>query len=395
MNEVVLGYYSPTEWVFYPDVYALYKTIIINQEVFDRVIDEGRNSPSDYRKTKAEVFSLLKEREILIPTEYGVSTHTRETLESVVNHFLVNYQDDMYALGEVAFRSFIAHEKNTLEHIIRPEDPHYSGVASMLPRLESVQKMLADHAPIDEIPNFREILKRYFEEVLISPLFSPDGYNPIFQWEGYSHFEEWVLKRRRDQELAWERTKKGASRKVLSAFTEILIPGRILRSANEVGKLVNHWDSFHGVREHVEKTNNAIWNEIAAARSIEPDKEGEFVADFERFLALRVNGVSNMVAETDAAVEEYKRSSLSHRIGKFFIQTLGSIVPGTGGLASLLEDLHSHFVESQVKSCSPIRGLLEYERIVSKATLGKIEDSMVKCSVSGSEYTPVTYWDQV
>ncbi|MHA2023154.1 MAG: hypothetical protein ACTSWQ_05790, partial [Candidatus Thorarchaeota archaeon] len=356
MSEVVLGYHSPTEWVFYPDVYALYSRIIINKDVFDKVIEEGKNSPSVYRKTKAEVFSLLEEKEILVPTEYSVSTSISETLESVVNHFLVNFKNDMYALGEMAFRSFIAHEKNTLEHIVQPDDPHYSGVVSMLPRLESVHKMVSDHTPIDEIPNFREILKRYFEEVLISPLFSPEGYNPIFQWEGYSHFEEWVLKRRGDQEMAWERTKKGTSRKVLSAFTEVLIPGRILRSTNEVGKLINHWDTFHEVRKHIETTNKAIWGEIEAAHLIEPDKEGEFVADFERFLELRVNSVSNLVAETDAAIEEYERSSLTHRIGKFFIQTLGSIVPGTGGLASLLEDLHKHFVESQVRSCSPIRG---------------------------------------
>ncbi len=395
MSKVVLGYHSPTEWLFYPDVYALYQTITINKDVYERVIEEGKNSSSEYRKTKSEVFTLLKEKEILLPVEYAVETNTKQTLEKLFSHFLDNYLDDMYALGEVAFQAFIAHERNTLEHIIQPEDPHYSDVASTLPRLESIHHLVSARAPIDEIPNFRAILKRYFEEVLISPLFSPESYNPIFQWEGYSHFEEWVLNRRRDHEMAWHRTKKGSTRKVLSAFTEVLVPGRILRSAKEVDKVVKHWESFKEVRKHVKKTNQDIWNEIESTQKIEPDNEFEFVNDFERFLQLRINSVSNMIAETDAAVKDYKRSNLSHRIGKFFIQTIGSIVPATGGLASLLEDLHNHFVDGEIRSCSPIRGLLEYERIVSKATTGRIEDQMAKCSISDSEYTPVTYWDQV
>jgi hypothetical protein len=32
-NTVVLGYHSPTEWVFFPEVVALYDAIVINEDV--------------------------------------------------------------------------------------------------------------------------------------------------------------------------------------------------------------------------------------------------------------------------------------------------------------------------------------------------------------------------
>ena len=132
-NVVVLGYHSPTEWVFFPEVIALYDTIVINQDVFEKTVGEGEDSPSVYENTKAELLKELKRKGVLLPDEYPVKEPHQRQLDEIVDHFFINHEPKMRQLLICAFETFIKHEKDTLEKLVSPEDPHWNDVATQLP----------------------------------------------------------------------------------------------------------------------------------------------------------------------------------------------------------------------------------------------------------------------
>lgn len=117
-NKVVLGYHSPTEWVFFPEVVALYDAIVINEDVFQKTVGEGESSPSIYEVTKAELLKELKRKRILIPQKYPVNENHQRKLDEVVTYFFTHHEAEMRQLLIYAFETFIQHEKDTLERLV-------------------------------------------------------------------------------------------------------------------------------------------------------------------------------------------------------------------------------------------------------------------------------------
>jgi len=231
------------------------------------------------------------------------------------------------------------------------------------------------------------------EDVFFSPLISPSAYNPIFQWEGYAPFEEWILGLREDKSEAYERIKKGTQIKILSAFAEIAIPARPpLKDANDAYKVLEKWDDFRPVRELIDKTNKEIWSEIERINQLDDTEIPEFVQYFEDLLRSRMSNINNQIRLVDYYMEHEKCKS-SWKIFRAMILTIGSIAPGTGGLESLLECLYQKFIEDDVKKdYSNLKGLFEYERILNSLSLSK-EPIPPVVNVS-KPYIPISYWDE-
>ena len=105
---------------------------------------------------------------------------------------------------------FIQHEKDTLAKLVSPEDPHWKDAAAQLTRLEKVKTALINGALLADFPQQRSVAKRYFEDSILTPVAFKSGYNPVFQWEGYSRFEEFLLSYRRGTETQRKAIEKGA-----------------------------------------------------------------------------------------------------------------------------------------------------------------------------------------
>jgi len=392
-NVVTLGYHSPTEWVFYPEVPALYSKIRMNKTVYDKTILE-QTSESLYRRTKAENLLALKEQGRLEPVHYEIEATVKDKLNSLMDIFFIKYQDDMYALAVKAFDAFISHERQTLKNLMRQDDPHWKNASEKLPGLEKNRELIKSRVALDQIPNLKAILTKYFEDCLFTPLVCVETYNPIFQWEGYAYFEEWLLnKRKRTKTRHFKNIQKGGELTILKSWSEIILPHTIIRDSNQISALARKWEDFAPVRELIANTNNEIWQEIAKVTHLNHKERTEFVKDFERFLQIRSENVASTIQESKQTDLDFKSYNTEHKIAQLFIQTIGSEIPCAGGLTNWLSDLFDSEIENSVKNYSPIAGLFEYERIVRKV-LAEHTAPRTKCEVV-TDYTPIIYWNEV
>lgn len=388
-----MGYHSPTEWIFFPNVVALYESIIINKVVYEETISRGQSSPSGYEYRKAIILEELKQSGKLRPMSYDISDREKEKLSTLIGALFKNYPNKIGELSANAYDAFCKHEIETINYLASPSDPHYVDVEIQVQRLKKEGSLLKQNVPLSSIPHLKNIITPYFEDVFFSPLISPSSYNPIFQWEGYAPFEEWILGLREDKSEAYERIKKGTQYKVLSAFAEIAIPARPpLKDANDAYKVMEKWDDFQPVRELIDKTNKEIWSEIETINQLDDTEIPEFVQYFEDILRSRMSNINNQIRLVDNYIERKKCKS-SWKILRAMILTIGSLVPGTGGLESLLEYIYQKFIGQEIKADYPnFSGLFEYERILNSLSLSK-EPIPPVVSVS-KPYIPISYWDE-
>ena len=391
-NIVVLGYHSPTEWVFFPEVVALYDTIIMNGVVFDNSVQKGEHSLSGYESAKAQLLKELNSMGILRPQQYPASDDQHRKLESIVDYFFMNHESEMRQMLVYAFDAFIGHEKATLEKLVSPEDPHWRDVASQLPRLEKIRTALAQGEPLSDFPQLRSIVKRYFEDCILTPAIFTSGYNPVFQWEGYGRFEEFLLCFRVSKAKQKNGIKKGTVLKVLKSISEVVVPFRVIRNPKEMERMTRKWKAFTSIRQYVTRMNRELWEVIDGYHERDENKQHEFVNDFNLMLQMRIAILNRQIEEIDIDVER-NRSSFFSKIVRFIIATLGSIIPGTAGFSQVLDDVHANLIRRQVKERYPaLRAVFEYESLVN--TLELSGKPIAPISRILNEYKPVEYWDQ-
>jgi len=392
-NKVVLGYHSPTEWVFFPEVTALYDHIIINQSVFDKTVREGERTTSIYRATKAELLKVLEQQGVLIPTQYPIGETEKEQLSQLVDYFFTRHEVAMRQLLIYAFDAFIQHEKATLEKLITADDPHWQDVAVQLPRLENMKDALNSGSPLAEFPHHLDIAKRYFEDSILTPVAFQSGYNPVFQWEGYARFEQFLLKFRRGEVAQRESIKKGTELYVIKSLSDILLPFRVVRSPDEISTVVTKWKAFADIRCYVSELNGQLWNTITSASEVAKSEQRSFIEDFNSMLNARMNSLNHQIREIDQETEKEQISVFS-RITRFIMATLGSIIPGTGGVGQILDEVHSALIKRHVRQNYPtLTAVFEYERLLN-AQKPK-QSKPLSISLIGKEYETVEYWDQI
>lgn len=390
-NLVVLGYHSPTEWVFFPEVVALYDTIVINLDVFEKTVGEGENSPSVYESTKATLLKELQRKKVLIPKEYPVIEHHQLKLEEIVEHFFIHHEEEIRQLLIYAFEMFIQHENDTLEKLVSPEDPYWSDVASQIPRLKKVKAALIDGSPLSGLPQLRSLAERYFEDSVLTPVAFKSGYNPVFQWEGYSRFEQFLLSYRRGTEAQRKSIEKGAELRVLKSLSDVILPFRIVKSPDGIARVINKWEAFREIREYIAELNVDLWKIISDCEEDDEAKQKEFIDDFNSMLDLRMKNLNSQIYQVDQEAEQ-AQASLFSKITRFIIATLGSTIPGTGGFGQVLEDAYMALVKKQVRErYTALNAIFEYERILS--SLVSKAPASVFTSAFMQEYKPVMYWD--
>ena len=156
-TEVVLGYHSPTEWVFFPNVVALYDSITINKVVYDETIRRAYSSPSGYEYRKAIILEELKQSGKLRPTSYDVSNGEKEKLSKIIESLFKNYSNKIGELSANAYDAFCKHEIETINSLASPSDPHYKDVEIQVQRLKKEGSLLKQHAPLSSIPHLKNI----------------------------------------------------------------------------------------------------------------------------------------------------------------------------------------------------------------------------------------------
>jgi hypothetical protein len=392
-NKVVLGYHSPTEWIFFPEVTALYDHIIINQSVFDKTVRDGDRTTSIYRATKAQLLKALEQQGVLVPTQYPTGETEKEQLNQLVDYFFTRHEVAMRQLLIYAFDAFIQHEKATIEKLITTDDPHWQDVAAQLPRLENMKEALNSGSPLTEFPHQRDIAKRYFEDSILTPVAFQSGYNPVFQWEGYAKFEQFLLKFRRGESAQRESIKKGTELYVIKSLSDILLPFRVVRSPDEISTVVTKWKAFAGIRRYIAELNGQLWNTVTSVSEVAKSEQRDFVEDFNSMLNTRMNTLNHQIKEIDQEMEKERASTFS-KITRFIMATLGSILPGTGGIGQVLDDAHSALIKRHVRQNYPaLTAVFEYERLLS-AQKPK-QSKPLSISLIGKEYESVEYWDQI
>lgn len=392
LREVALGYHSPTEWVFLPHVIALYDRFVINEDVLEAVRERAKNSPSDYENRKAEILELLVAEGRLKPICYELPNDSHAQLKALVDRFFCEHADDMRRLAVRSYRAFREHELGTVSQLMHPDDPHAQNVLRKAPEWESSEQAIRAGEPLDEVPYLKETMTRYFEDCLFTPLIFPSTNNPMFSWEGYAPFEEWLLARRRDATDAEERIQRGSENTVIEALCECATPFCPIRSRDEASRILTLWDAIAPVRELAVSHNTAIWKQIENAREAAgADRTDEFVEDFERFLQVRADALSREIADVTLETERIKESR-TYKLTRFIIATVGSLIPAGGGLQDLLSELHDHLIGRRVQQQFPqALALIEYERNMKNEVLSRSPLKTV-CRASG-EYKPQQYWD--
>lgn len=390
-NTVVLGYHSPTEWVFFPEVVALYDAIVINEDVYQKTVGEGENSPSIYEATKAELLKELYRKGVLLRQNYPVNESHQRKLDEVVTHFFSHHEPEMRQLLIYAFETFIQHEKDTLAKLVSPEDPHWNDVVVQLPRLEKIKTALNNNTPLEDIPQQHSVAKRYFEDSILTPVAFKSGYNPVFQWEGYSRFEQFLLSYRRGTETQRKAIEKGTELRVLKSVSDIILPYRAIKSPEGITRVINKWDSFSSIRKYITDLNVDLWQLISSFREEGEEKRKEFINDFNSILEMRMKSLNTQIHHADLEIERAQTIFFS-KITRFIIATIGSIIPGTAGFGQILDDAYMALVKKQVRNqYTALNAVFEYERILSSiATESRIS---VTDTAFTQEYKPVMYWD--
>ena len=254
-STVILGYHSPTEWVFTPEAIALYSSVIINKEVAEKAIDEGHNSKSKYRVIKADIITALIEKGILIPKEYPKGVIERDRISRIIEFFFSEHENDMIDLLSYAYDTFIRHEEATLKSFVELNDPYWEDVTKQLIRLKNIRKSFDLKVPIKDKEVQKNILRMYFEDSILTPEIFKNGYNPIFQWEGYARFEQYLMKYRRGDIKGKIRSiQKGSEYHVLSSISNIILPCRTIRSSDEIKILIKKWEEFSNIRKEISVT---------------------------------------------------------------------------------------------------------------------------------------------
>lgn len=391
-NRVVLGYHSAADWMFFPEAVALYDQIVINQSAYQKVLSRGKGTSSTYRATKAELLKTLVQQGVLQPAKYPSVGVEQDQLDQLLDYFFRNHADAMRQLLAYAFDAFIQHERDTLEKLVAPEDPHWKDVASQLPRLERMRADLDTGAPLTDSPNLKEIAKRYFEDAIRTPIAFQTGYNPVFQWEGYAKFEQFLIKFRRGECAEGKSIQTGTELHVLRSLSDVIVPLRVVRSPDGVSQLVSKWGAFAEIRRYVSDLNRELWKMIRGASNVRLSEHKDFVGDFDSLLSARMETLNRQIKQVDLEIEK-KHPSLSSRITRFLIATLGSAMPGSGGIGQILHEVHSAVIHKHVKTSYPgLSAVFEYERILSSIEVEP--DSPISTSAIGSEYEAVEYWDQ-
>ncbi len=398
-TEIVLGYHSPTEWVFFPEALALYDSIIINKDVFEEKLNDGYSSKSGYEETKAIILEELENAGRLKPIKYDINYNDRMKLKNLVDVFFEKYPNDIRILSANAYDAFYSHERKTLETLVSINDPYWKDVGSRIISLEKKANLLKDSSISfeqlkREIPELKAVITPYFEDSFFTSLISKSSYNPIFQWVGYAPFEEWILKLRDDKINATKRIKKGTDYRVLCAFTQIAIPARIpIKNKNEVHKILDKWDEFRQIRSFIDKQNRDIWSIIDEISNLEDDEIPEFVKYFENILETKTQRINNQIRQKDYEIEREK-SFFSRKIDRIIIQTLGSFTPLSpiiSGFSKLLDDIHDILINNEVKSYYPdLREMFEYENILNSLSYGNGTVPPF-ASVSGT-YKSKSFW---
>jgi hypothetical protein len=279
---------------------------------------------------------------------------------------------------------------------MHPDDPHAVSTMNKVSKWKKVAEDLKTHPHPDEVPGVKASMVRYFEECLYTPMLFPDEYNPVFQWEGYAPFQEFLLSLRigADRCRQEESIQKGTTAQVMRAVAETALCSRPLRDSTEIARLDKYFSGFEGIRRLASEQNAAIWKQLQAARSLSPERDsGEFVREFELFLATRMAALNTEIRETETEIDRERRS-LGLKVKRFILQTLGSQpMPFLGGVSGLLEDLYAIEVEKKTLSRHPVIAMLrEYERTMDKVIL---ERPPLKATCSAeSLYVPHRSWDE-
>ncbi|MCK4818092.1 hypothetical protein KA005_20145, partial [bacterium] len=366
--------------------------IIINEDVFEKTLGKGERSPSVYEVTKAELLKELKRKGILIPQKYPVNEIYQKKLDEIVSHFFIHHESEIRKLLVYAFKTFIQHERATLEKLISPEDPHWKDVAAQLPRLEKIKTDLINGAPLSDFPQQHSVAIRYFEDSILTPVVFSGGYNPVFQWEGYSQFEQFLLSYRRGTERQRKAIEKGAELRVLKSLSDIILPFRTIKSPEGISNVINKWDSFNSIRKYITDLNDDLWKLISSCKEEGEDRQKEFIDDFNNLLEMRMKSLNTQIQNVDLEIEK-AQAGLFSKITRFIIATLGSIIPGTAGFGQILEDAYMALVKKQVRNqYTAIGAVFEYERILSSLVLEP--PVSVPKSFFLQEYKPIIYWDQ-
>ena len=259
--------------------------------------------------------------------------------------------------------------------------------------MEFVRDALSSGCPLADFPHQQEVAKRYFEDAVLTPVAFQGGYNPVFQWEGYARFEQFLLKFRRGGATGRKPIEKGAELHVLRSLSDIVLPFRVVTSPDGISQTVAKWEAFAEIRGYISDLNGQLWETITGASGLAESEQRDFADDFNSMVNTRMSSLNRQIRQIDQEIEKEEASVLS-RITRFLIATLGSVVPGTAGMGQILDDAHSALVRRRVKqSCPALNAVFEYERILS--SLQSKREAPVSVSTVGNEYEAVEYWDQV
>lgn len=392
-NSIVLGYHSPTEWVFFPEVIALYDDIVINKDIFDKVLYEGYNSASIYRSTKAELMKALLDQGILKPIIYPKGDKQKEKILEIIDYLFSNNENEMRKLLIYAYDAFIKHEQATIEKLITPDDPQWKDINVQLPRLIYTRESLKNSEPISNIQMQKNIMQKYFEDSILTPVAFKNGYNPVFQWEGYSRFEQFLMQIRKGDDKRNRNIELGSESYVLKSLSDIILPYRVIRSPDGIKKLVEKWNSFSEIRKYISDMNRQIWNMISNTDLSYGKYSKDFIGEFNYTLKNYLENINNQIQEVSKEKEKADNSIFS-KITRFIIATIGSIKPYTGGIGQILDDVYSTIIKKEIiKQYSSLHAIFEYEHIISKLSLKRRHlKPIVKV---GTEYQSIKYWDSI
>lgn len=396
-NTVILGYHSPSEWVFTPEAMAIYNDVIINKEVVERIINEGHQSASKYRVIKSEIVQALIEKGILKPLEYPLGKDEKEMISKIVDYQFMKHEEEMRDLLIYAYDTFIKHEEATLRDFVEPDDPYWKDITIQLFRLKDIKAALQTKEPIKDLEKQKNILCMYFEDAILTPKNFLDEYNPVFQWEGYAKFEQYLLKYRRGEYI--EKIKKGSEYNVLSAIANIVLPCRNIQSSDEIDVIIKKWDAFSNIRKETSNINHKLWEMVTEIQNNhrEPKFYNEFEKEFDYTLGNYVNYINHEYIKINKTIEKAK-SNFFARITKYVIATIGSLATSkvnfSGGMRPILDDVYNSLIERNIKNEYPsLKAIFEYEHIISNILFNS--KYLKHKTILGNEYNSVKYWDMI
>jgi hypothetical protein len=397
-RSMALSYHSPTEWVMMPEVVALYDHVVINKDVYDSVIEEGRTSrASEYCRHKADCMRLLHTHGLLEPREYAVAPSQHACLRAIFDNDVRIHCDELRRLAVSAHRTYIQHARATADLMMNEDDPRRRDIYSNIPRWTAAQAALQQGALITEVPRVIDSLFRYYENCILTPILFPDATNPVLDWEGYAPFEEWFLHRRANTSEHARRIRKGSVVRVFETLTEIALPFKPIFDERGVESLLAMHAGFGQVRALANRMNHHAWERVQAATTVDgndPYKVMEFVREFEAGLGAEVGTVNQEIQRARWEVVQ-RMTTTSSKIVLQCVGAIGSTLPVVGKLVEdTLTHLYRAWVEGRIEHEFPAYGAVkEYERNLG-ACLGRVERRPVTYMLEqqGGPYESQEFW---